>query len=362
MKKKKVAIVGTNGIPARYGGFETLAENLTKELNEEFDFIVYCSKIQKPKLKSFNNSKLINLPLKANGLQSLIYDTLTTIHALIFYDIILLLGPAVGYVLVLNKLFKKKIIVNHGGLNEWEREKLSKREKRYAYLSHKIAAKYASVNIADNLPLAKSLSNIFGINTEVVEYGGDHIKNVLPSKDELDKFPFLGLDYDISVSRAQIDNNIHLLLEVYENIKDRNIVIVSNWNISEYGLQLKEKYKDKFPNIFIVDAIYDKNLLDVVRSNAKLYIHSHSQCGTAPSLVEAMNYNIPVICFDVETNRATTKDKSLYFHDKESLSVLLKSLNQQTLENLKSNMYEIAKTNYSWKNIAKKYKIIINTL
>lgn len=64
MKKKKVAIVGTNGIPARYGGFETLAENLTKELNEEFDFIVYCSKIQKPKLKSFNNSKLINLPLK----------------------------------------------------------------------------------------------------------------------------------------------------------------------------------------------------------------------------------------------------------------------------------------------------------
>ena len=74
--KKKVAIIGTNGVPASYGGFETLVEYLTKELRNDFDFTVYCSSIYKKKdrLESFNKSKLIYLPLKANGFQSILYD------------------------------------------------------------------------------------------------------------------------------------------------------------------------------------------------------------------------------------------------------------------------------------------------
>ena len=68
---KKVAIIGANGLPARYGGFETLTHHLTLNLKNDFDFIVYCSKTPKTKrLKQFNGVKLKYLPFKANGWQS----------------------------------------------------------------------------------------------------------------------------------------------------------------------------------------------------------------------------------------------------------------------------------------------------
>ena len=111
MKKNKIkiSIIGTNGIPPRYGGFETLTEYLTKELGNDFNFTVYCSSIYKKdeRVKSYNNSKLIYLPIRANGIQSIFYDSICTIHALIKSDVLLILGPAAGFILFLNFFFKK---------------------------------------------------------------------------------------------------------------------------------------------------------------------------------------------------------------------------------------------------------------
>ncbi|MFV0599424.1 MAG: DUF1972 domain-containing protein [Bacteroidales bacterium] len=354
-KKKKVAIVGTNGIPAKYGGFETLTENITNHLNDKFDFIVYCSNKQKTGLKEYNNSKLINLPFNANGWQSLIYDTISLFHAAIKSDVILYLGPGAGFILPLIKLFRKKIIVNHGGLNEWEREKLSVIQKKYTFWSHNISAKLADSNIADNEPLVLSLKEAFNVNAEKIEYGGDHV-SIIPIEDKyINVFPFLSHNYDLSVSRAQPDNNLHLLLEAYENIPNRNLVLISNWKVSEYGQKLKAKYTNKYSNIFIVDAVYNQEYLNVIRSNTSLYIHSHSQCGTAPSLVEAMNYNIPIICFDVATNRATTFESTLYFKDSESLNRIISELSDEKLNEIKTELYQIAKNNYTWDIICSKY-------
>lgn len=359
-KKKKVAIVGTNGIPAKYGGFETLADNITMYLNDQFDFFVYCSKKQKTDLKEYNNSKLINLPFDANGWQSIIYDTVSLFHAAIKSDVILYLGPGAGFILPIIKLFRKKIIVNHGGLNEWEREKLSFVQKKYSYWSHRISAKVADFNIADNQPLVLSLKDAFNVNAEKVEYGGDHIKNIPIENKYIDIFPFLRQKYDLSVSRAQPDNNLHLLLEAYENIPNRNLVLISNWNISEYGQKLKTKYHNKYSNIYIIDAVYNQEHLNVIRSNTILYIHSHSQCGTAPSLVEAMNYNIPIVCFDVPTNRATTFESTLYFKDVDSLYKVISGLSKDVLDKIKNDLYQIAKSNYTWEIICNKYKKLLN--
>lgn len=359
--KKKVAIIGTNGIPARYGGFETLAENLVANLGDKYSFTVYCSSIyRKPeRIKYYKNARLIYLPLKANGWQSIMYDMVTTLHAWFSSDILIVLGPAAGFILPLNKLFKKKLLVNHGGLNEWEREKLTIFQKKYAYYNHKIAAIAANFNISDNEPLKKSLKKTFSIQAKVIEYGGDHIARRNTSEGIEKKYPFLMDSYDLSISRAQPDNNLDLILRVYSGIPERNLVLISNWSASEYGENLKKKYCDKHANIFIVDAVYSQMELDVIRSNASLYIHSHSQCGTAPSLVEAMNYNIPVVCFDVETNRATTKNRSFYFTDEQSLINLLSTLSKIQLEELKTNMITIARENYTWNIIAKKYENLI---
>jgi glycosyltransferase involved in cell wall biosynthesis len=359
----KVSVIGSNGIPARYGGFETLAEYLTKELGSDLRITVYCSSLysKKERIKTYNNAKLIYLPFKANGIQSLLYDSISTLHALIRSDVLLILGPAVGFITILNKVFRKKIITNHGGLNEWEREKFSFLQKRYAFLSHKLAGKYSDINIADNYPLKEKLSQTFGVSAEVIEYGGDHVNRERITPESLIRYPFLPEPYALCVARAQMDNNLHLLIECFIELEEENLVIVSNWGISTYGQSLKEKYMN-VDGLYLVDAVYNKKDLDIIRSNTKLYIHSHSECGTAPSLVEAMNYNIPIICYDVETNRKSTEGKSYYFSNVGDLKSLINNLNNIELAKLRESMYDIAIRRYSWKVIGRKYYDIIQRL
>jgi glycosyltransferase involved in cell wall biosynthesis len=356
-KLKSIAIIGTNGIPARYGGFETLAEYLTKELGERYNFFVYCSSIysKSERRSKFNNSRLFYIPLKANGLQSIFYDVVTTFHAWFKYDILLVLGPSAGFMLPLNRIFGKKLIVNCGGLDEWKREKFSLLQKAMVITNFKFATKSSSFNIADNEPLKKSLKKKFNVESEVISYGGDHIQISKITDALISKYSFLSGQYDLSISRAQEDNNLHLVLETYKSVKSRNLVLISNWGISEYGRNLKKEYNGKYSNIVLLDAVYDVNLLNVFRSNTSLYVHSHSRCGTAPSLVEAMNYNIPIISFDVETNRLTTKNKTLYFSSISDLKSVLNSLSVNELSRIKTEMFKIAKQEYTWQIVANNY-------
>lgn len=357
MYTKKIAILGTNGIPAKYGGFETLAENLVDRLHTEFEFIVYCSKIHKKetRVKRFKNAKLIYLPFKANGVQSLIYDLISFLHALIFAKTILFLGPtSSGFVTFFNFLFKRKVIVNHGGLNEWERDKYTKNERRWARLNHRFAARNATINITDNSLLRKSLLKTFGADSVIVRYGGDHYSVKTPEKLLSTHFEFLKAKYYLCVCRAQIDNNIHLLIDSFKDIETHPLVIISNWQISDYGKDLFRKYCEH-PNLILLDAIYDVDVLNEIRKGCHLYIHSHSFCGTAPSLVEVMNLNTPILCYDVATNRETTKDQAIYFDSIESLQNIINTVTPNQLSRCKKAMYEIAKKEYTWEKVSKKY-------
>ena len=355
--KKRVAIIGTNGIPAKYGGFETLAENLVDQLNSQFDFIVYCSKIynKTERVSIYKNARLVYLPFKANGIQSLFYDLFSFVHALIFAKTILFLGPtSSGIIIYLNIIFRRKIIVNHGGLNEWEREKYGKYEKKWARLNHLIAAKNATINITDNSILQLSLLKNFDTNSEIIRYGGDH-NNILNFQEELIKdYSFLNNNFYLSVARAQVDNNIHLLIDAFINIDTYPLVVISNWDISDYGKNLFEKYKNH-PNLILIDAIYDTFILNQIRKKCYLYIHSHSYCGTSPSLVEIMNLGVPIICYDVQTNRETTNNKSIYFNSIESLQKIIQKIDSKQLLECKKAMYSIAKEEYTWEKVSSDY-------
>jgi glycosyltransferase involved in cell wall biosynthesis len=355
---KKVAIVGTNGIPARYGGFETLAENIVSELNNDIDFIIYCSNIyeKEDRQSYFKNARLIYLPFKANGLQSLFYDFFSFVHALCSAETILFLGPtSSGIITVINCLFGRKLIVNHGGLNEWEREKYSENEKKWAKLNHYIAAKNATINITDNSILQKSLLKSFGVDSVIIRYGGDHHLESNIEEFTKSKYKFEKNKYYLSVARAQVDNNIHLLIDAFKSLDAHHpLVIVSNWGVSEYGKKLLEANKNH-KNLILLDAIYDLNLLNYIRSNCYAYIHSHSFCGTAPSLVEVMNLNVPVICFDVPTNRESTKNKSIYFKSSKNLVSRINSLSDSEYDSCKKAMFKIASNEYTWDKVSLQY-------
>ena len=121
---QKLAIIGTVGLPAKYGGFETLAQQLVLQLDKQFEITVYCSgktytKENRP--GEWQGARLRYLPLKANGVQSILYDFLSMLHAIIFCDVLLVLGVSGCLFLPFIKMFsKKRVIVNVDGL-EWRR-------------------------------------------------------------------------------------------------------------------------------------------------------------------------------------------------------------------------------------------------
>jgi glycosyltransferase involved in cell wall biosynthesis len=362
--RKRIHIVGTHGVPAKYGGFETLADFLCQHLGGEFDITVYCNANKYPKReKEYFGVKLKYLKLEANGFKGIIYDFLTYCRAIFYSDIILYLSPVgSGFMTPLKYLTGKKVIVNHGGLNEWEREKLSKLQKKWAKFNHHVAAKFADVNIADNSIYQKSLKENFGASSLLIRYGGDHAtKYPIDDRRFKNKYHFIQDDYAVSVSRAQLDNNIHLVLEAFEKFKKFKIVLISNWDISKYGIDLKHKYKDH-SNMILLDAIYDKQELDYIRGNGLIYIHSHSRCGTAPSLVESMSLGNAIISFDVPTNRETTQNQAFYFSDPLSLTNLLESISEKEMIENRKEMKRIANENYTWEKIADDYRHLFNSL
>lgn len=360
-KKKKVAIIGTVGVPACYGGYETLVENLLDyKQDPDIEYQVYCSsKSYKNKLKEYKGAKLKYIPFNANGSQAPVYDSISMVHAFLTSDIILSLGTVGSFVLPIIKLFsKKKIIFNLDGLDD-EREKFSSFPQKVIKCARKLASKYGDICISDNQGIKDYALKHYKRDTELIEYGGDQ---AVPVKDDNKLREKYGLDpkgYSFKVARIEPENNIETILEAYSELPDEQIVIVGNWNRGEFGKEMRAKY-GKFSNIMMLDPIYEPEEINLLRSNCKLYIHGHSAGGTNPSLVEAMNLGLPIIANGVIYNRETTEHKAIYFkdHDKDSLKeqVAAACEDNEALDKLGKQMLEIGKRRYTWKRISNLYE------
>lgn len=358
-KKLKLALIGTNGIPANYGGAETLYENLTRVLSDRYEITVYCSNRQ-PRDKvgdTYLGAKLKYWPMSANGLQSLPYDFLSLIHAARHSDVLYVFGFGPGFIVWFMRLFgcKKKILFNHGGLDEWLRESNAWYGRWNGKLGRRLL-KNKVIHIADNELQTISLKKWFGINgVKVIRYGGDQATPVTPDAGLLEKYPFLNEDYYVAVARAQVDNNLHIMLEAFAKMPDKKLVLVSNFKVSEYGQKLYEQYKDKYLNMILIPGIYDKRELNAVRSNAKAYIHSHSRCGTPPSLCEAMYLGLPIISFDAEVNHEVTNEFAFFFKDANDLKKIVTTISDDELQRMGEESGKYAHDNYTWEHIGKQY-------
>lgn len=360
--KTKVAIIGTVGLPAKYGGFETLTAHLVEELSDMYDFTVYCSAKKYSKeeqIENWKGAKLKYLPLDANGIQSIPYDTLSIFHALFTSDVLLVLGVAGAWILPFVKLFtNKKIIVSIDGI-EWKRDKWSLAAKLYLWWAEKLAVRFSHIDISDNESIQDYTSVRYKTISRVIEYGADHTKvNLNPTQESLEKYPFLAEEYAVKVCRIEPENHVHTILKVFSELPDKKLVLVGNWNNSQYGKDLKEQYS-KFENINLLDPIYNQETIDLIRGNASLYIHGHSAGGTNPSLVEAMFLCLPIISNGVSYNRTTTEHKAFYFSNEFELKNVIKNLTKENLQNCALQMKKIAERRYTWKKIAKKYSNLI---
>lgn len=351
---KKVAIIGTQGVPANYGGFESLVENMIGEnCSPYIQYTVFCSsKDMKEKLSSYKGANLKYVPLHANGMQSIPYDIISMMRVVTGYDVVLVLGVSgCVFLPILKMLSCKRIVVNIDGL-EHRRDKWGKLAKWFLKFSEKMAVKWADTIIADNKGIQDYVVETYGKKAEMIAYGGDHALRSIPIEVQtsvLQKYGLQNKEYAVSVCRIEPENNCHISLEAFSKT-DKPFVFIGNWKRSEYGKELLEKYKG-CPNIQMLDPIYDLDTLYVLRSNAAYYIHGHSAGGTNPSLVEAMFFGCPIIAFDVVYNRESTQNKAYYFSTSNDIVDLI---NKGSLDG--RIMKDIAKKEYTWKVIANKYE------
>ena len=354
----KIAIIGTAGLPATYGGFETLAEYLTKYLSKNFQITIYCSGNKSySNLKEYNGARLEYIPLNANGIQSIPYDIISTCKALRYANVLLILGVSGGLFLPFVRLISKtKIIINIDGL-EWKRAKWGKLAKTFLKFSEKIAVKSAHVVIADNKVIQNHVRDSYGKQSELIAYGGDHVKRLPLTRDLKQEFKFLEKPYAFNVCRIEPENNVHIILQAFAKCPNLTLMIVGNWNNSSYGIQLREQF-GFFLNIHLLDSIYNQDKLDRLRSNCYLYVHGHSAGGTNPSLVEAMFLELPIIAFDINYNKATTNNKAIYFKNEEQLLHHLNNLSSLNLMMVKKDMKDFAKRNYPWAYISNQYRVL----
>lgn len=353
----RVSIIGTKGIPAKYGGFESLVEYLTKFLGEKYDITVFCSsesKFLSKRIKKYNNANLKYLPINANGIQSIIYDIVSIIQSLFFADTLLILGVSGCLILPFVKLLSsKKIIVNIDGL-EWKRQKWGKFAKWFLKYSEKKAVKCADIIIADNKVIQDYVKEEYNVDSSLIPYGSDHSLKIPLSDNLINEYSFLKGDYAFKVCRIEPENNIHVILKAFSRQTHLPLVVIGNWNNSSYSRSLYNEFSD-IENMILLDPIYEQNMLNQFRSNAFVYVHGHSAGGTNPSLVEAMYLELPVVSFDVMYNKETTHFKAKYFKDEDELIRILENLFKDDLSTMGRDLGVIAREFYTWEKVSAKY-------
>lgn len=352
----KIAIVGSQGVPAQYGGFETLVEYLVRYHDKkEMEITVFASsKIYGRKAsRAYKGAKIAYVPFSPNGAFSVLYDTVSLLRSCKTYDRIFVLGASGGIIFPFLKKYTDKFILNVGGL-EWGRSKWGWFAKKYLKWAEKQAVEGSATLIADNKGIQEYIAREYGRSSELIAYGGDQACRVGVSEEYVKRYPFLSEKYIVNVARIQPDNNIEMILQAFESVPDYKLVMVGNWMSSAFGIQLKKKYAAD-PSVILLDPVYDQTLLNVIRSNSVLYLHGHSAGGTNPALVEAMYLGLPIYCYDNGFNNHTTKNEAVYFKSAQELHELLMNLDEQTLSELGKRMKTIANENYIWKTVVTQY-------
>jgi glycosyltransferase involved in cell wall biosynthesis len=355
-RRAKIAIIGTVGIPATYGGFETLVENLAKfhqHAQLPSDVAVYCSAKSYPeKLSTHLGAELRYIPLSANGPSSVLYDVLSLISAVRRKaDVCLLLGVSGAVALPFVRLLSNtRIVTNVDGI-EWKRAKWKGFSKWFLRFSEATAVRFSHEVIADNGAIAQHVRDSYGRECAVIAYGGDHA--IETAAIPYDGSP-LPTDYALSLCRIEPENNPDMILEAFSRTPEISLVFVGNWQNSTFGRDLKARYGD-VPNVHLLDPIYDTGVLRTIRSNAQLYVHGHSAGGTNPSLVEMMHFGVPIVAYDCTFNRFSTEGQALFFDSAEQLGSIVAALTPEVARSVGAAMAKTAQKRYTWSAVGSEY-------
>ena len=351
--------MGTRGIPAEYGGFETFAEELSVRLVKKgYDVTVYCRKDKSESTKSlYQGVHLVYLPtVRHKYFETVAHTFFSTLHVVLSDVQIVYYCNAINSIyLFLPRLFGKKVIMNVNGL-EWKRAKWNRIGKIAYQVSEYIATLFANVIVSDSKRIANYYKKKFNALTTLISYGstGQIAENGV---DVLSSFGLKKRDYLLYVSRLEPENNALIFIQGFEKIKtDMPLVIVGS---APYGVPYINRLRETLdPRIKFLGAIYGDNYR-ILKSHAYLYLHGNEVGGTNPALLEAMALGNCVIATGVGFNRYVIGKAGFWFKHRnvndlqEKLKYLL--ANPQEVDKYRPLAIERMKKYYNWDDVAKKY-------
>lgn len=374
-----VFIIGSRGLPAKYGGFETFVEELVK--NRQSMNIVYhvACLSDDSHHKHFNYKTADCFTIKAPKIgpaRVIAYDMMAILYGLkivqqesIAHPIFYILGNTIGAFIA---PFAKKIhavggklFVNPDGL-EWKRSKWSKPVQAYLKYSEKMMVREADLVISDNIGIERYIQKSYPTSqTRFIAYGTELTVSSLTSKDTkvrewFNHYQICEKNYYLMVGRFVPENNYEIVIrEFMTSDTQRDLVIVCNHENNHYFDTLKHlTHFEKDKRIKFVGTVYNRELLKYIRENAFAYIHGHEVGGTNPSLLEALGHTDLNLIFDVDFNKTVASTSSFYW-DKlpGSLSRLINDADKHDDFKVYGNRARaIVEKHYTWQKIVGEYE------
>ncbi len=342
----KISITGSTGIPARYGGFETFAENISRQLAKKYAVTVFCSSkfyAKEEQSDRWNGITRRFIPLPANGPFSLLYDFMALLRSK-DHDRIILLGAGAGLLLpFVPRRIRAKLWLHIDGV-EWKRAKWKLPARLFLRMSYRTGIRFATRIICDNPQIEAMIPRACRSKIVEISYGADHLPEIATP-------PIIDSPYALTIARAVTENNIEMIIEGFLASSYPKLVVISNWTSSKCGRSLYRKYLGE-DRLTLVNAEYDIHILQNYRKYASLYIHCHSAGGSNPSLIEAMHSRLPFFAHDNRFNRSTTHGKALYFDSAESLGRSLSSAMQDVLSRCAGDLHRLAAEHYTWEKVS----------
>lgn len=366
MKKKRIAIVGTRGIPACYGGFETFAQEISKRLQSEIlDVIVYCDRTESPIFEYEGVELKYSKHTKSEHPLLFYYDCIR--QASQTSDILIVTGTGGVFFYGIPKFFRKRLITNIDGI-ESKRVKWSAKVQLLVKMTEYIAVKISDTVVADSIAIKQYVLSEYNIPAKrisVIEYGAEQNTGA-EHPAILEQYHLKPNDYYLMVARLEPENNILEIMQGLLVSKSKRILfVVGGLNDTPYVKELKYFADNSGGKIYLAGAIYDRTELDAIRFHCYAYLHGHSVGGTNPSLLEALAAGNMTICHDNVFNREVTENTMFYFKSVAELADLVNQIEDFSKvvfsEKKRYALHRIA-SHYNWDRIANEYRKLINAL
>ncbi|WP_454119515.1 glycosyltransferase [Microbacterium lacticum] len=324
-----IAMIGTRGVPAAYGGFETAVEEVGKRLVERGHRITVYTRSSDHRETQYLGMDVVHLPaLRSKQLETLSHTGLSTLHAITRKapDAAFVFNAANAPFVPLLRGRGIPVVLHMDGI-EWKRSKWGGRGKSYYRWAEQFGVRWADALIADAPGIADYYRSEFGVPTELLRYGAPILESAPP--EGLAGFELDPGSYHLVVARFEPENHLLEIVEGYRASGARMpLAVVGSAPYSADYTQRVHEAAGGDPRIRFLGSVFDQDLLDALYVHAHTYIHGHSVGGTNPSLLRAMGAGTAVLAYDVGFNREVLDNQAWFFEDAADLERHLSSLEQ----------------------------------